>query len=99
MEIIFEIKEKFGRIIYLSKERWNHILVEHPEIANKVELIKEALQNSVAIRESVYDEQVRWYYIYDKKRTSPAKFMFVSVKYLNGHGFIITVFYTRKIAK
>lgn len=99
MEIIFEIEEKFGRIIYLSKERWNHILIEHPEIANKTEMIKEALQNPAAIRESIYDEQVRWYYLYDKGRASPAKFLLVSVKYLNGKGFIITVFYTRKILK
>jgi len=38
---VFEIKDKTGRVIYLSYERWRkHILVEHPYLANKVEEIK-----------------------------------------------------------
>ena len=41
MEKVFEIKDKTGRVIYLSYERWRkHILVEHPYLANKVEEIK-----------------------------------------------------------
>lgn len=89
--------EKFGRTIHLSKERWNHIVIQHPEVVSSFFFIEQTLQNPTAIRESTYDPNVRWYYSYDKKRKGAAKFFLVSVKYLNGHGYIITVFYTTKI--
>jgi len=35
MDYVFEIIDKSGRKIHLSKERWNkHIRLEHPNIAN-----------------------------------------------------------------
>jgi len=33
---IFEVKDKTKRKIYLTKERWSHITVEHPEITGYV---------------------------------------------------------------
>lgn len=97
MPIIFEIEDKFHKRIYLSKERWNHIITEHPEISNKVSLIQEILTKPLIVKESEYDSKVKWFYLYEKNRNSPAKYLFVSVKYLNGEGFIITIFYTAKI--
>jgi hypothetical protein len=66
-------------------------------IAGNIELLKETLQKPQKIRISKYDQNVRWYYKYDKARKSSARYLLVSVKYLNGDGFIITAFYTRKI--
>ena len=91
---IFEIEDKSGRLIHLSKERWNqHIRPLHPDIRDSEELMK-ALQNPDKIIESDRDEVVRWYFLYDKQKR---KYLKISVKYLNGDGYVITAHYTRKI--
>lgn len=90
---IFEIKDKTDRKIYLSKERWAHIQ-KHPEIANQIEKIKETLQSPEIILKFEHDPKVYFYYRYYKERR---EYLFISVKYLNGEGFIITSFYTDKI--
>ena len=93
----FEVKDRSGKIIYITKERWNHIIIEHPAVANKLEGVKETLVNPLVIKESKYDSNVRFYYKYYKNVKLKAKYLIVVVKYLNGKGFIITSFYTDKI--
>ena len=93
MPRIFETKDKSGRIIYLSDERWKHIL-KHPEMANKVEQIKDTLLHPDIITTIEDDPDVRFYYGYYKNMK---EYLFISVKYLNGEGFIITSFYTDNI--
>ncbi len=91
---IFEIIDKSGRKIHLSKERWGeHIRTYHPKIQNPEE-IEKVLKNPDIINMSDRDKNVRWYYKYNKQRK---EFLKVSVKYLNGEGFVITSHYTRKI--
>ncbi len=91
--IISEIKDENGRIIYLTDERYNHIL-KHPEMSNRLEEIKDFLINPNIVVESKTDKNVNVYYKYNKDRI---KYLLVAVKYLNGKGFIITSFYTDKI--
>jgi hypothetical protein len=55
---IFEITDKSGRKIHLSKERWSHIRTEHPEIKEPEE-IENVLINPIKILESDRDPQVR----------------------------------------
>lgn len=93
---IFEVKDKSGRKIHLSDERWKHLNQEHPEVAPYLEDIKETLKNPVKITEYEIDENVRYYYKYFKERES-AKYLLVIVKYLNDHGFIITAYFVRNI--
>ena len=93
-DYIFEIIDKSERKIHLSKERWGkHIRQIHPEIREPEE-IKEVLKNPEVITQSDRDENVRWYYKYNKQRK---RYFKVSVKYLNGKGYVITAHYTRKI--
>ncbi len=89
MTFVFEIQDVTGRKIHLSTERWKHIQ-QHPEMTNKCEEIEETLISPDVITDFKYDEQVHFYYKYDKIRR---EYLFVSVKYLNGKGFIITSFY------
>ena len=96
MTWIFEVKDKSGRKIHLSDERWKHLNQEHPEVAPYLEDIKETLKNPVKITEYELDENVRYYYKYFKERES-AKYLLVIVKYLNEHGFIITAYFVRNI--
>ena len=93
MPWILEVKDKSGRKIHLSKERWSHIQ-KHPDMSDKIEQIKETLTNPQSITEFEYDSDVRFYFRYYKERK---EYLFVSVKYLNGEGYIITSFHTDKI--
>ena len=93
MSFIFEIEDKSGRKIHLSSERWNHIQ-KHPGMSNQLEQIKETLENPNIIQDFEYDSNVKFYFRYFKEKK---EYLFISVKYLNGDGFIITSFYTDKI--
>ena len=93
MSHVFEVTDKTQRTIRLSKERWQHIRTEHPEITEAEEL-KQALTHPVKIIQSDRDSAVRWYFLYRKQRK---RYFKVSVKYLNGEGYIITAHYTAKI--
>jgi len=96
MTWVFEITDKTRRKIHLSTERWKHIVKEHPDISNKIEHIKETLISPILVKNSKYDTRVRFYYKYYKYRL---EYLLVSVKYLNGNGFIITAFYTKKLTR
>ena len=75
MPWIFEIKDKSGRKIHLSKERWSHISQEHPEVADYFEEIKETIKNQTQIATYSNDKYIRYYYKYFKNRQSPAKYL------------------------
>ena len=80
MALIFEVKDKSGRRIHLSNERWKHINEEHPEVAPYLEKIKEALENPVKINDYKLDDGIKYYYKYIKERKSKAKYLLVIVK-------------------
>lgn len=96
---LFEVTDKSGRTIYITRERWSHIASEHPAIADKVEEIKESLTSPLTIRESNNDPNVRLYYRYYKNIKLKEKYLLVVAKYLNGEGFIITSYYVNKIKR
>ena len=66
--------------------------MEHSEVNDLTE-IEDALIKPDILHESDYDENVSWYFKYNKKRK---EYLMVSVKYLNGTGYIITAYYTSK---
>jgi len=90
---IFAVVDKTGREIHLSKERWLHIRLEHPKITDYEE-IENALKFPTKMVQSDRDVNVQWYYMYKKQKRN---YLMVSVKYLNGHGYVITAFHTNKI--
>lgn len=94
--MIIEIIDKSGRRIRLTEERWGHIS-KHPQVQNVLELIKETLQQPVKITDYSLDDKVHLYYRYYKNKPSPAKYLRVIVKYLNGDGFIVTAHFVEKI--
>ncbi len=94
---LFEVTNKIGRKIHLSKERWKHINRRHPSIANYSREIKKTLQNPDTIKNSDIDENIYLYYKYYKYLKSPHKYILLVVKYLNGHGFIISAFFEKNI--
>ncbi|MEK6819670.1 MAG: PBECR2 nuclease fold domain-containing protein [Nanoarchaeota archaeon] len=96
MEIVFEIKDKSGRKIHLSKERWKHIVLKHPDIGGRLEEIKQVLEKPDLIISHKFDDAMRNYYKYYK---SEKCYLLISVKYLNGKGFVATSFFTEKAMK
>ena len=96
MEIVFRIVDTFGMEVYLSRERYRHML-KHPQMHNQLDSIKETLTHPTAVRHYEEGKSVKYYYKEFKNRTPSERYLLVSVKYLNGVGFIITSFFTNKI--
>ena len=94
---IFEIKDKTGRKIRLTKRQWRETNLKHPGMAAYLEDIKETLVNPDSITNYSIDENVRYYYKYFKHIKSKNKYLLVIVKYLNGDGFVIKSYFERRI--
>lgn len=96
MTRLFEIADKSKRLIYLTKERWQHIL-KHPDMHDQLEIIIAILQQPIKIIPLSWDSQTVYYYGYFKNRNSKAKYLRVIVKYLNGEGFIVTAYFVEAL--
>jgi len=64
--MIFEVIDKTGRKIHLSKERWSHIVTKHSDMSDKIELIIDTLVKPTLIEPHKYDDNMRNYYKYYK---------------------------------
>ena len=96
---VFEVIDKSGRKIHLSKERWSHITNPnslHPYMTNYLEEIKQALIKPDAIVQQKFNNTKYNYYRYLKERR---EYLLVGVKYLNGDGYVTTAFITSNIRK
>jgi hypothetical protein len=92
---IFEVIDKSGRKIRLTKKQWSHITMSHKEMDNYLEEIKRNLENPIKI--IFQKKDVAKYFTYIKYRKHPEKYLRVIVKYLNGEGFIITAHFVNYI--
>lgn len=93
MANVFEVIDKSGRKIRLTRERWKHIQ-KHPHMHNSLERIMETIKCPLSVR---YDGNASYLYNEYKDMGTLERYLFVSIKYLNGEGFVITSFYTNKI--
>ena len=66
-------------------------------MANYVGEMQQALKSPTVITTSLADDSVRYYYLYLKNKTGPNKYLFLSVKYLNGDGFVLSSYFEDKI--
>ena len=94
-DIIFEIIDKTGRKIRLTRRQFKHI-IRHKGMENEIEKIKETLINPLKIIPHETGELYN-YYNYYKNRKQKAKFLQVVVKYLNGDGFVIVSYFVKHI--
>ena len=71
---ILEVKDKTGRLIYLTDERYKHIK-KHPEFrdASSVAIIEQTIKNPIKVKDYSLDHDVKYYYSYHKDRKSQAK--------------------------
>ena len=93
---ILKIRDKTGKEIHLSEERWKHIL-KHPQMdENQLENIKRTIINPMIIKFNEDDSSVKYFYTQFKQNKPEEKYLLVAIKYLNGSGFITTSFFTNK---
>ena len=92
---IFEIIDKTGRKIRLTKERQSYIKEKHPEVHSSDE-IEDTLLHYDKI-EVMPKESIVNFFKHFKKHKGNRKFMKTVVRYLNGDGFVITSYYKEKI--
>src|SRR3989344_9086124 len=96
-DIIFEITDKKGRKVKLTKERWTHITSPsslHPQMTNYLEEIKETIQKPDSTIPQKFDDTKENNYKFYKKI---GQYMLVAVKYINNEGDVKTAFPVRKI--
>jgi hypothetical protein len=93
---IFEIKDKTGRKIRLTKRQWEHIAIKHPYMANYLNEIEETIKNPDKIIQHNFGNLFD-YYKYYKNRKDNLKFLKVIVKYLNGDRFILSAYFVKYI--
>ena len=94
-EDVFEVVDKYGRKIRLTKKQWRHLTKKHPYMEKYLDEIKETLQFPDKVINRIFNKG--YYYKSYKYLKQPNRFVFVIVKYLNGEGFIITSYLTAKI--
>jgi hypothetical protein len=97
MKILFEIKNKNGKIIRLTNKQYSHMMEDHAYMHKYLEEIKETLQKPDKITSYSFDENVHYFYKGYKHLDKPNKFVLVIVKYLNGEGFVISSYLETKI--
>ena len=96
MEVIFEVIDKTNRKIRLTSKQWKHIQ-KHSHMNESLERIRDTIKNPTTVRYNECDKMVNYFYRVYKDMDILERYLLVSVKYLNGEGFIITSFYTNKI--
>ena len=77
----------------MTENQWSHIRVDHPDVEE--EEIKQTLKDPLKILEKRENKYL--YYQYFKHKKTPAKFLKVIIKYLNGEGFVITAHFVKNI--
>jgi len=88
MDTVLVMRDPKGRKIHLSRERWKHIIRDHPDVS--LPGLEEVVTHPQAI---IVEQDVAYYTRWYKERR---KHLIVSIKYLNGAGFVITSFYGRQ---
>ncbi|MBI4162601.1 MAG: hypothetical protein HY513_02870 [Candidatus Aenigmarchaeota archaeon] len=96
MARVLEVKDRSGKLVYLTDERYKHIL-KHPEMQNSLQLIEQTVKNPDKMAQYSIDPAIRLYYTHHKNRKSKARYLRVAVKYLNGEGFVITAYFVVNI--
>lgn len=93
MDFIFEVMDKTGRRIHLSKERWTHIRKDHPNVEQ--EEIEATLKKPIKIIE--INEEKIYYFNYFKHKGLPKKFLRAIVKYKNNKWLVVTAHFVAHI--
>jgi hypothetical protein len=88
-EILRRIIDPEGRIVTLTQDAWDdHILVEHPELADYQWLVAKTISHPLYSEPDVRPERVRYY----TQGEGPSSYFCVVVEYVDEGGDVITAF-------
>ena len=90
--ILFEVPTPLGFVVRTSAEYWQKIVTKHPDLSERLELIKQALAAPDEIRRSSRDEGILLFY-----RTTDKRWAVAVARRLNGDGFLVTAYQTDAI--
>ncbi len=94
--LFFEVRDVFGRKIRTTKDYWSKIKnLKHKELKYGITEVKKTLKNPTEVRKSVTDETILLY----AKIFKNYDILIVGVKVLNGEGFLVTCYQTKKYKK
>jgi len=76
MSHIFEVTDKSGKKVHLSKERWKHVL-KHPHMDNQIDSIQDTLKSPTTIRYFEGDDKIRYFYKEFKERDASERYLLI----------------------
>lgn len=92
MNYIFEVIDKNGKSVHLTKERWAHIGQDHPMVEeDEIILTLTKPEKNIFIEE----DNKAYFFRYFKHKKLKEKYLRVIVKYLNGDGFVLTAHFVK----
>lgn len=93
--LLFAVDDVFGKKIRITKRYWEQIKSDkHRELGFGYTDAVDTLKNPEEVRLSIKDEYIRLFF----KRYGNTT-LIVVVKYLNGDGFVVTVYQTSKVKR
>lgn len=96
---MISINSKNNRLIRLTDERMNHIMVNHPETKNCISWILETLENPDFVIAGDFGELLA-VKLYDKTPVTNDKYLTIVYKETSKlDGFILTAYFSRSINK
>ena len=91
---LFEVTSKLDKRIRVSRSYWEYIVsVKHPPMRGLEESVKRSLTEPTEVRRSKRDPSVHLFY----GNLDGTLLVCTVVKFLNGEGFIITAYLTRRM--
>lgn len=91
-KLLFEVEDVLGRKIRTTKSYWRKIKkIKHPELRAGTSEVKIALTAPDEIHEDVSDSTILLYALKQNNYV-----ILIAVKILNGDGFLVTVYQTKK---
>ena len=95
-EILLEVKDVLGRKIRTTKDYWHKIrTLKHQELRYDIIEVKKTIIDPDEVRASITDETILLF----AKKFGKYDILIVAVKVLNGNGFIVTAYQTKKYKK
>ncbi len=90
---LFEVMTPLNFTVRTSSEYWQKILMKHPDLANRLEDVKIALEAPSEIRRSQQSQDIFLFYSFERLD----RWVVAVAKRLNGDGFLITAYRTDAI--
>jgi len=94
--VVLKVLSRLGKILRLDEDKWNHVL-EHPEMENQIDRLRETVVDPDEVRKSVYDPSVWLFYRFYADTPVTEKYLLVIAKISNKEGFIVTSFFTNRV--